>query len=102
MPIGHKITPHGLRDLFSRVKSHINAGYNHTKNFVGKVDHAHIYNAIEPVIDHYVSGNGSRAIHNHVMKGLSGYESLRNKLIDHHEDAINHFGNVRKALPGLM
>ena len=54
MPIGHKITPHGLRDLFSRVKSHINAGYNHTKNFVGKVDHAvnvgnHIYNAIEPV-----------------------------------------------------
>ena len=105
--IGQKITTQGLRNLFSRVKSHMNAGYNHTKNFLGKVDHAvnvgnQIYNALEPVINHYVSGNGSRAFHNGVMKSLNGYETLRNKLIDHHEDAANHYGNVKRSLPGLL
>ena len=107
MPVGVKVTPQGLRDIFSRVKSHLHSGYYHTKNFLGKVDHAvnvgkQIYNALEPVINHYVSGNGSRAIHSHVMKGLNGYESLRNKLIDHHEDAANHYGNVKRSLPGLL
>jgi hypothetical protein len=105
--IGQKVTTQSLRNLFSRVKSHLHSGYNHTKNFLGKVDHAvdvgkQIYNALEPVINHYVSGNGSRAIHNGVMKGLNGYESLRNKLIDHHEDAANHCGNVKRSLPGLL
>ena len=107
MPIGVKVTSQGLRDLFSRVKSHMNAGYNHTKNFLGKVDHAvkvgkQIYSALEPVINHYASGYGARAINNHVMKGLSGYESLRNKVIDHHEDAMNRYGNVKRALPGFL
>ena len=107
MPIGVKVTPQGLRDVFSRVKSHLHAGYNHTKNFLGKVDHAvhfgkQIYSALEPVISHYASGYGARAIHNNVMKGLGGYESLRNKVMDHHAEAVNHYGNVKKALPGLL
>ena len=40
MPIGQEITPQGLRNLFATVKSHLNAGYNHTKNFPGRDDHA--------------------------------------------------------------
>ena len=40
MPIGMKVTPQGLRNLFATVKSHLHAGYNHTKNFLGRVDHA--------------------------------------------------------------
>ena len=109
MPIGVKITTQGLRNLFATVKSRMNAGYNHTKNFLGRVDHAvsigkHIYNAIEPVINHY-AGSHHRAIHSGVMHGLSGYESLRNKVMDHHEDAVNQYGSVvgklKKALPGL-
>ena len=62
MPIGVKITPQGLRHIFSTVKSHLSAGYHHTKHFLGKVDHAvqigkHISNAREPVINHYVPTN---------------------------------------------
>ena len=88
------------------MKSHLHSGYYHTKNFLGKVDHAvnagkQIYNAIEPVINHYVSGH-SNAINNTVMKSLSGYESLRNKVMDHHADASYHYGNVKRALPGLL
>ena len=64
----------------------------------------HIYNAIEPVINHY-AGNHSRAIHNGVMNGVSGYERLRNTVMDHHNDAVHHFdqvsGNLRKSLPNL-
>ena len=78
-----------------------------TQNFLGKVDHAvhfgkQIYSALEPVISHYASGYGARAIHNNVMKALGGYESLRNKVMDHHAEAVNHYGNVKKALPGLL
>ena len=105
--IRQKITPQGLRNLFSRVKSHLHTGYHHTKNFLGKVDHAvnvgkQIYNALEPVINHYISGHGARAINNSVMKSLSGYESLRKNVIDHHEDATYHYGKVKRALPGLF
>ena len=109
MPIGMKITPQGLRDLFATVKSHVNAGYNHTKSVFGRVDHAvnigkHIYNAVEPVNNHY-AGNHSRANHHGVMSGLSGYERLRNTVMDHHDDALHHVNQVtstlRKSLPNL-
>ena len=109
MPIGVKITTQGLRHLFATVKSHLHAGYNHTKNFLGRVDHAvnvgkHTYNAIEPVIKHYAGGH-SRAIHSGVMNSLSGYERLRNTVMDHHNDAVHHVnqvaGNLRKSLPNL-
>lgn len=110
MPIGVKITTNGLRQLFSNVKSHIHSGYHHTKNFLGKVDHAvhigkTIYNALEPLINHYAPTNHYSAIHNGVMKSLSGYETLRNKVIDHHDEALHHVnqvtGNLRKSLPNL-
>ena len=91
MPVGVEITPQSLRNRFATVKSHLHAGYNHTKNFLGRVDHAvnvgkHLYNAIEPVINHYAGGH-SRDIHNGVMNGLSGSERLRNTVMDHHNDA---------------
>ena len=92
-----------LHRLYRNVKSGLVSGYHHTKNVLGHVDKAvnigkHIYNAVEPLINRY-AGNHRQAISDHVMKGLSGYESLRNKVLDANDHVQSVAGHLKKTLP---
>ena len=94
-----------LHRLYRNVKSGLVSGYHHTKNIFNHVDHAvkvgkHIYNAVEPLINRY-AGNHHQAINDHVMKGLSGYESLRNKVLDANDHVQSVAGHLKKTLPQL-
>ena len=100
-----KVNSNHLRRMFNNVKSGIVTGYNHTKNILGHIDHAvrtgkHIYHAIEPLISRY-AGNHHQAINNHVMHGLSGYESVRNKVLDANDHVQQVAGHLKKNLPHL-
>ena len=59
------------------------SGYHHVKNVLGHVDHAvnigkKIYHAVEPLINRYAK-NHHKAINDHVVHGLTGYESMKIK-----------------------
>ena len=100
-----KVNSNHLRRMFNNVKSGIVSGYHHTKNVLGHIDHGiktakHIYNAIEPLISRY-AGNGHQAINDHVIHGLSGYESLRNKVLDANDHVQQVTGHLKKTLPQL-
>ena len=60
----------------------------------------HIFNAVEPLINPY-AGNHHQAINDHAMKGLSGYEFLRNKVLDANEHVQSVAGHFKKTLPQL-
>lgn len=96
---GGKFSKESFHRAFNNVKGHISHGYHKTKEFLGNVDHGvrvakHIYSALAPAIEHY----GGHQVNKHVIKGLGGYEQMRNKVMDTHETALNHVNQVKSKL----
>ena len=96
---GGKFNRDAFHRTLSNVKSHISNGYHRTKQFLGHVDNGirtakHIYSALAPAIEHYGGGH----INKHVIKGIGGYEQMRNKVMDAHDNAIQH---VNQAIGGV-
>jgi len=92
---GGKFTKEAFHRTFDKVKHHLSNGYNKTKQFLGNVDNGvkvakHVYAALAPAIEHYGGGH----LNKHVIKGLGGYEQLRNKVMDTHGTAVNHVNQV--------
>jgi len=70
--------------------------YQTAKKMLGDVNDAYstakkAYSVLEPMV-------GNPGIHKHVMKAVSGYESIRNKVMDSHDAIAN---NVEMARSGL-
>ena len=92
---GGKFTKEAFHRTFSKVKNHLSNGYHKTKEFIGHIDNGvkvakHVYAALAPSIEHYGGGH----LNKHVIKGLGGYEQLRNKVMDTHGTAVNHVNQV--------
>ena len=98
---GGKFSKESFHRTFSQVKNHMSRGYHSTKQFLGHVDNGirvakHIYSALAPAIEHYTGGQ----VNKHVIRGLGGYEQLRNKVMDSHDTALNHVNQVVGGLKG--
>jgi len=96
-----KFNHHHFRHTINNLKHHINRGYHHVKNIAGHIDHGihiakDIYKVLEPVLREYNPHHGH--IHGHALKALSGYESLRNNVLD----ANHHAVTVGSKLGGLI
>ena len=104
--VGVKFNAHHLRNAYRNVKSGIMSGYHHVKNVLGNVDHA-VNIVLEELkkmvqaINRYAE-NHHRAINDNVMEGLSGYEPMRNKIIDANDHAQQITGHLKNNLPQLM
>ena len=84
------------------LKKGIYHGYHHAKNISNNIHQgvttlAHVYNAVAPVLKHYVPEQ-SRSIHHTVSNLASGYNSLRSKVIE----ADHHVHSVSSKLGGLI
>ena len=99
---GGKFSRDSFHRAYNGIKSHISHGYYRAKHFLGHVDNGirtakHVFSAIAPVIEHYGGGH----VNKHVTKGIGGYEQLRNKVMDAHDNALQHVnqvtGNLKKA-----
>ena len=92
---GGKFSKEAFHRTISNVKHHISNGYHKTKQFLGHVDNGirtakHIYSALAPAIEHYGGGQ----VNKHVIKGIGGYEQMRNKVMDAHDNALQHVNNT--------
>ena len=95
-----KFNQHVFHRTMRSVKSHINNGYNHLKRIAHTIDHGvniakQAYSIVEPVIRHYAGNNN---MHNNAMKAISGYESIRNKVVE----GNHHIANAGSRLGGLV
>jgi len=95
-----KFNKHVFHRTMQNVKSHIGHGYNAIKNIAHNFDHGvrvakQIYAVVEPVI-RQVAGNNN--LHHHAMKGIAGYENIRNKVAE----ADHHVVNMGHKLKGLV
>ena len=81
--VGVNFNAHHFRKAYQNANSGIMSGYHHVKNVLGHIDHAvnigkNIYHAVEPLINRYAE-NHHKAINDHVVHGLTGYESMKIK-----------------------
>ena len=90
-----KISRRDVARHFHRAKNFLGNAYHHTRNFLGNVDHGvrtfkHIYGAIAPALESYGVNPASK----HVMKALTGYDNIRNNVLEHHDRVVNDVNNV--------
>ena len=94
-----KISRRDVAHHFHRAKNFLGNAYRHTRNFLGDVDHGvrtfkHIYGAIAPVLESY----GVNPANKHVMKALTGYDNIRNNVLEHHDRVVNDVNNIKNNL----
>ena len=98
--MAEKFNKHVFHRTMRSIKSHIGNGYNHLKHIAHTIDHGfniakQAYSIVEPVIR---QATGNNNIHHNAMKAISGYESIRNKVVEG-----NHLvSNAGSRLGGLI
>ena len=94
-----KISRRDVAHHFNRAKNFLGNAYHHTRSFLGDVDHGvrtfkQIYGAIAPVLESY----GVNPANKHVMKALTGYDSIRNNVLENHDRVVNDVNNIKNNL----
>ena len=91
-----KITQQSIQNTLRNVKNHIGNAYNHVKHVAHHINHGYhlakqVYRAIEPAIKEFIPQHHN-TIHGHVMNAVSGYDNIRNNVLDvnHHTSNIVH------------
>ena len=96
---GGKITKHHVMRGFNHAKNFLGHAYNQTKDFLGTIDSGvsnlkTIYGALAPVLESY----GINPAIKGVMKALTNYDSVKNRVTEEHDRAMNHYNNVKNTL----
>lgn len=96
---GEKLTRKHLVHGFHQAKNFLGHAYHETKQFLGDVDHGvkafkHIYGAVAPVLDQY----GAGGVHKHVMKAVSGYDNVKQHVLEQHGKVEDNVNQVRHNL----
>jgi hypothetical protein len=94
---GQKFTKQGFFNAINNTKNMFGHVYHHTKNFLNKFDDGvkvakKVYSIVEPPISHFVGQNNKA--HQGVMKAVSGYDEIKHKVINHHENVLNRVHDV--------
>ena len=88
-----------FKNTFSNVKHHVGNAYHQTKSFLGHVDNGmriakKAFSIVAPLIDKYAGGHVNKKI----MDGMSGYDSIKHKVIGHHDEIMHHAHKLKKLV----
>jgi len=94
-----KLTKHHVARGIHHAKNFLGQAYNTTRNMLGNVDQGvrtfkHIYGAVAPVLESYGINTGNK----HVMKAISGYDTIRGHVMEGHDRAMNDLSNLKNTL----
>ena len=88
--------------LLIKLKIFIGDAYLKSKNVLNNIDYGikiskQIYSHVSPLINKYL-GNHSKSIHDNVMRGISKYDDVENKVIENHDDIMHDYNTVKHKL----
>ena len=109
MPFGQKMGSY-LRTGFGNVKQFLGSTYAHTKKTLGTMDSVFgdvkkIYGALQPALQDLAPQQlqgGLGKLDSAVMKGVQGYEGIRNKIDDAEQTMVNKVGDVMSKVGGVQ
>ena len=109
MPFGQKFGSY-LRTGFGNVKNFLGNAYTTTKKTLGSLDSMFgdmkkMYGAVQPAIRDLAPQQmrgGLAKLDSAVMKGVQGYEGIRNKIDDAEQTMISKVGDVMSKVGGVQ
>ena len=109
MPFGQKFGSY-LKTGFGNVKNFLGNAYTKTKDTLGSLDRTFgdikkIYGTVAPAIQDLApeqAQGGIDKINNFMMKGVQGYENIRNKIDDAESQMIGKVGDVMSKVGGVQ
>ena len=109
MPFGQKFGSY-LKTGFGNVKNFLGNAYTKTKDTLGSLDRTFgdikkIYGTVAPAIQDLApeqAQGGLNKINQFMMKGVQGYENIRNKIDDAESQMIGKVGDVMSKVGGVQ
>ena len=109
MPFGQKFGSY-LKTGFGNVKNFLGNAYTKTKDTLGALDRTFgdiktIYGTVAPAIQDLApeqAQGGLNKINQFMMKGVQGYENIRNKIDDAENQMIGKVGDVMSKVGGVQ
>ena len=94
-----KITKQQVAHHFNTAKDVLGNAYHQTRNFLENVDarvktFKHVYGALAPALESYGITPGNK----HVMKALTGYDTIKGQVMEGHDRVMNDVNNVKNRL----
>ena len=100
-----KVSQDYVRNNFIKAKHIIGNKYVEGKRLLHNIDSGvrvakKVYSAVAPVINSLAGNENFSKINKHAMKAISGYDNIRQSVMDGHEQAEEHitqtFSNLKK------
>ena len=109
MPFGQKFGSY-LKTGFGNVKNFLGNAYTKTKDTLGSLDRAFgdiktIYGTVAPAIQDLAptqARGGLAQLDKIMMKGVQGYENIRNKIDDAENQAVSKVGDIMSKIGGVQ
>ena len=109
MPFGQKFGSY-LKTGFGNVKNFLGNAYTKTKDTLGALDRTFgdikkIYGTVAPAIQDLApeqAQGGLNKMNQFMMKGVQGYENIRNKIDDAENQMIGKIGDVMSKVGGVQ
>ena len=97
--LGIKFNRNTLSNVMKTTKNHIGQAYGFTKNILNNVDSGvrlfkNIYSIAQPVIQDVLGTDAAKTGNKFIKEGLSGYENIRNKVMDTDENLKRHYNTI--------
>ena len=97
--LGLKLNRHSMRRAYNNSKRYLGNAYHHTKGLLGDIDSGvrtakELYSIAQPLISSLMSQKDFQKGNTHVIKALNGYEDIRSKVMDTHENTQNHYNSI--------
>ena len=109
MPFGQKFGSY-LKTGFGNVKNFLGNAYTKTKDTLGSLDRTFgdikkIYGTVAPAIQDLApeqAQGGLNKMNQFMMKGVQGYENIRNRIDDAESQVIGKVGDVMSRVGGVQ
>ena len=109
MPFGQKFNSY-LKTGFGNVKNFLGNAYTKTKDTLGSIDNMFsdvkkIYGTVAPAIQDLApeqAQGGLAQLDKIMMKGVQGYENIRNRIDDAESQMIGKVGDVMSRVGGVQ
>ena len=87
---GIKLSKQALHQQFNKGKNFLGKAYNHTKTFLNHLDKGvSVARDVHQQLSPHLDKMGGKDINTKIGKGLNGYDTVKNQVLDAHNATIS-------------
>ena len=96
--LGIKLSKQHIRNTIAKTRHMANKAYRYEKGLAKDIDQGvrtfkDVYSVLNPALSS-MFGDHMKGVSKHVMKGLTGYENIKNQVMNTEENIKHHYNQV--------